>query len=393
MLKRQVSLPSLFQDVALLTVSVVVLVDLYLNQGSWLLAAVLFLALLVIYHAWSRRYNTLYLVIEFLVCAALVYLHPLSFILGFSVAAGAMLSFPPQRGVLWIGVFALYILALVALQDGLLMGVFQGMMVFIGYTSFGYAYYARSQAERERKISQDLLEELQEAHLQLKDYAAGIEQLAISEERNRLAREMHDTLGHRLTVAAVQLEGAQRLIPTDPQRAARMLGTVREQVSEALGELRQTVTALRTPLEVDLPLEFSLERLAKSFQAATALPVLINLETGLSQQAGRISLAQRLAVYRTAQEALTNVQRHTHADQVWLDCTLENDCLVLSVRDDGAGIDPQALRPGYGLRGLEERAAQLGGSLQIDNPAGGGAMLRLSLPLAESLELEGAGST
>ena len=83
---------------------------------------------------------------------------------------------------------------------------------------------------------------------QLQEYAGQIERLAVAEERNRLAREMHDMLGHRLTVAAVQLEGAQWLIHTAPERATHMVGTVRDQVREALGELRRTVATLRTPL-------------------------------------------------------------------------------------------------------------------------------------------------
>ena len=137
MAKPQVSLPALFQDASLLAVSAIALADLYLNQGPWLLAAALFLSLLVVYHSWSSRYNKLFLALETALCAVLVCLHPLSFILGFSMAAGAMQVLPPRRGALWIGLFALYIFALIALTDGLWTAVFQGMMVFVGYISFG----------------------------------------------------------------------------------------------------------------------------------------------------------------------------------------------------------------------------------------------------------------
>ena len=124
-----------------------------------------------------------------------------------------------------------------------------------------------------RRESQALLADLQEAHSQLQEYALRAEEMAVVEERNRLAREMHDTLGHRLTVASVQLEGAQRLCDQDQERAAGMVGTVREQVREALGELRSTVATLRTPVEADLHLRSALRRLAAHFEEATGLAI------------------------------------------------------------------------------------------------------------------------
>ena len=93
-----------------------------------------------------------------------------------------------------------------------------------GYVSISLFNYTRIRSDRDQRESRALFDELRTAHRQLGDYAARVEELAAAEERNRLAREMHDTLEHRLTVAAVQLEGAQRLIPTDPDRAARMVG-------------------------------------------------------------------------------------------------------------------------------------------------------------------------
>src|SRR5690606_11162904 len=105
-----------------------------------------------------------------------------------------------------------------------------------------------------RVESQRLQTELQEAHQQLQTYAERVEALAVAEERNRLAREMHDTLGHRLTVSIVQLEGAGRLIEHDPTRTAQMVQTVREQLVEGLDELRRALVSLRKPVSSSLSL-------------------------------------------------------------------------------------------------------------------------------------------
>jgi signal transduction histidine kinase len=237
---------------------------------------------------------------------------------------------------------------------------------------------ATHQANEARAESQRLLDELQTTHRKLQEYAAQAEQLAVAEERNRLSREMHDTIGHRLTVAAVQLEGAQKLISKDPNKAEQMAGTVREQVREALNELRQTVATLREPLESDLPLAVSLKRLVDGFEEATGITIHLLLPESFPE----MSAEHRLAIYRTAQEALTNVQKHAEAQQVWLQVSRQEDILTLRVSDNGKGMMERKEAAGFGLRGIQERAAQLGGEFRLEARKGGGAQVCLSLPVA-----------
>ncbi|MBN1666927.1 MAG: sensor histidine kinase [Anaerolineales bacterium] len=304
----------------------------------------------------------------------------------FILGPTAMLTFPRQsQGFLWIGIFtaatAVIFFATAAPREALLT-----LLPFsAGYWFFGTFARAMRNADDARKDSQRLLAELQAAHQQLQAYAAQVEELAVSEERNRMAREMHDTLGHRLTVAAVQLEGAQRLIPRDPQRAAGMVETGRSQVRDALADLRQTVATLREPLATDLPLETALPRLVASFQQATDLQV----ELELPEQMPVLSHLQRLAVYRAAQEALTNIQRHAQASQACLKLEIIGDCLELQVRDDGVGFPEDVKAAAFGLRGLRERATQLGGSLALEDDSQGGARLRFRLPLAKEVAPDG----
>jgi signal transduction histidine kinase len=200
---------------------------------------------------------------------------------------------------------------------------------------------------------------------------------------------MHDTLGHRLTVASVQLEGAQRLCPTDPERAASMVGTVREQVREALGELRSTVATLRTPIEADLQLRSSLRRLVTHFEEATDIAV----HRLLPEVIPDLPSEQRLALYRATQEALTNIQRHAEASQVWLVLTVSDDAITLLVSDDGQGLTFSGKELGFGLQGMRERAAQLGGDLHLEPRRGGGAQLSFRLPLPQEKTVDGEPAT
>jgi signal transduction histidine kinase len=158
-----------------------------------------------------------------------------------------------------------------------------------------------------------------------------------------------------------------------------MIGAGRQQVREALQDLRQTVGRLREPVEVELSLPKALQRLTASFQEATGLT--IHLE--LPENACEVSSTQRLALYRTAQEGLTNVQRHAAAHEAWLHLECSLGQIRLQVADDGCGLGGNASTSGFGLRGLQERAAQLGGAVTISDRPDGGTILTIQLPVQE----------
>jgi signal transduction histidine kinase len=289
----------------------------------------------------------------------------------------AILFLSPNPGIYWIGAYVLVTAGAFAFsfnwQEGLI-----GLVIYGGINAFFGAYAtALLRANAARRESQGLLDELRQAHEQLQEYALRAEEMAVVEERNRLAREMHDTLGHRLTVASVQLEAAQRLCPTDAERAASLVGTVREQVREALAELRSTVATLRSPVEADLQLRSAVQRLMDHFEQATGLTI----NRVLPEEMPPLPHAHRLALYRTVQEALTNIQKHAGARQAWLVLTVGDREITLLVSDDGKGIALQAEQPSFGLQGLRERAGQLGGELHVEPRPGGGTQLSLRLPL------------
>ncbi len=278
--------------------------------------------------------------------------------------------------MLLTGILVLMNLGIQYYESGFPDGVRDGFIN--GFVIFALAAFASSllQANRARREAQQLLSELQAAHEQLQEYAAQVEELAVARERDRLSRDLHDTLGHRLTVSIVQLEGAERLIATVPERASQMVNAVRQQLIEGLSEVRRTVGMLRTPVATDLSLPKALHALAMEFEKATQLPIRVTVPDSLPP----FSEAYRLALYRTAQEALTNVQRHAQASEASLTIDLSAEALTLRVRDNGIGLPDGADRQGFGLRGMRERIMQLGGSVELRSASGDGTTVLIQLP-------------
>ncbi len=196
-----------------------------------------------------------------------------------------------------------------------------------------------------------------------------VAELATARERNRLARELHDSLGHCLTIVSVQLEAARATKGGDDERLARIQQVVRN----GLAELRSAVTLLREgPAR---PLPAALEGLVAECDAA-GLPVTLQI-TGARRP---LIPEVELTLFRAAQEALTNVQRHARASGVGVSLAYDLASVKLAVADDGVGSGAVASRDGHGLMGLRERVTQLGGRVAIDAGAAGGFTLVVEVP-------------
>lgn len=330
----------------------------------------------------------LHLALQTGIVTSLLLLHPTSLMLPMLfciLSAVAMLSLPLKTAALWVVTF----IVINSFHCSLMIHMWhEGWLVVslpysVGYIFSGTFAYALARTNAAKRRSDALLAELQTTHQQLQEYTSRVEELAVSQERNRLAREMHDALGHRLTVAAVQLEGAERLIPSNPARATQMVHTVHIEVVEALAELRRTVATLRTPLDADLSLPAALTRLVTGFEDATG----VKTNRLLPDELPPLPEAYRLAFYRVAQEALTNVQRHAQARQVWLELSLENEAITLLIKDDGLGFVPESSPTGFGLRGLRERATHLNGAFHLEANPGEGTQLCFHLPLPQMDDL------
>ena len=227
--------------------------------------------------------------------------------------------------------------------------------------------------QRQRDQRRSLLE----ANRQLRHYAATLEQLAVTQERNRMSRELHDTLAHTLSGLAVQLEGARSLWQSAPERSHAMLEDSLLATRAGLTESRKAIQALRaSPLE-DLGLTLALRNLAESAASRAGASLSLELPTTLEKLAPDVEQC----LFRVAQEALENIVRHAEAQHITVQLVREDTHLVLSIRDDGQGFDPEQVddRKHYGLQGLRERVAMFAGELQIHSQAGQGTTIRLVL--------------
>jgi signal transduction histidine kinase len=229
-----------------------------------------------------------------------------------------------------------------------------------------------------RRRAEDLLEELKVAHEQLKLHSE--QALAAVQERNHLARDIHDSLGHYLTVINVQLEKALAFRDIDPQVADLAIRDSKRMSGEALQEVRGTMSALRTNREAFLLIP-TLQQLVGNVGGNLEVDLRINgREDGFSKQS-------LVALYRAAQEGLTNVHKHAGARHVLVDLKLGEQDATLELSDDGRGFDPSGLQSfqpergeRYGLQGVRERLELVGGSLAVDSKQSEGTRLRVIVP-------------
>jgi signal transduction histidine kinase len=218
--------------------------------------------------------------------------------------------------------------------------------------------------------------ELTEAHEQLRGYAAQAEELATTQERNRLARDIHDGLGHHLTVVSMQVQAARAVLPSDPAKADEVLAQAQRQATDALAEVRRSVAALREPRPTP-PLDQTLKQLAEDTSAAG-----VPTELHVMGTVRALPPETEEALFRAAQEGLTNVRKHAAATSARLLLHYRDDGGTrLEVCDDGRGTVPPAPDgAGFGLVGLRERAARLGGRVTVESAPGTGTTLRLEVP-------------
>jgi signal transduction histidine kinase len=234
-----------------------------------------------------------------------------------------------------------------------------------------------------RTRAEQLLAALESSHMRLREYATQVEELAAARERNRLARDIHDSLGHYLTAINLQLEKALAIRAGRPADADRAVQDARGLARDALQDVRRSVRALRTPAPTDtLVLTTALTQLVDRLRdnPFTVDCHVEGQEAGFSQQA-------LTALYRVAQEGLTNIQKHAHAVAVRVEIVFGPRDVRLLVRDDGCGFDSAQIHHpgadgggGYGLQGARERLALVGGTLEIESQPGAGTTLRAWVP-------------
>lgn len=223
-------------------------------------------------------------------------------------------------------------------------------------------------------------ESLTLAHEQLREYALRIENQATLEERNRIAREIHDSLGHHLTALNIQLETGLKLWHIDPDRAYSYLVQAKASGSQALQAIRESVSTLRKDSLAGKLLQEAIGELCNSFQTATNIIPQCQIAI-LPELPNPIPLT----IYRIVQEALTNICKHAGINDrsvvVSIKIFVNGGRVKLEIKDNGRGFATDQNRSGFGLQSMEERVKALGGDLVIESALEEGCRIFAQIPL------------
>lgn len=326
----------------------------------------------------SQRVVYLYFAIQVLLANAIIFIgreQSLVALILFPLAAQGVMMLS-SRGAYLLGAL-LVVTALVsfgALESGRLISTVVGGLALAAGVVFSIVFtrvavranIARAEVER-------LNLELATANRRLREYAAQAQELAVANERNRLAREIHDSLGHYLTVINVQLEAASQVFEHDPLKAVAAVRKAQSLAQEGLTDIRRSVAALRSAPLDNQPLPKAIEDLVAELQAS-GIVTQFHVEGDLLDLSPQVELT----LYRAAQEALNNVRKHAHASRADVVLTAMPDRLRIVVSDNGVG--GEQTDGGFGLLGVRERVELLGGTFVAQPVSSGGFEFVVEVP-------------
>lgn len=210
---------------------------------------------------------------------------------------------------------------------------------------------------------------------------------AQEEERQRISRELHDDLGQELTTHLLALRNLQEDLSLPVETMFQRLQSLHDQSYEILVKIRRLARDLRPPVLDALGLKVAMQTYCTEFTRRTHLPVIFEADTSLPE----FPDIYRITLYRVLQEALTNTIKHAQASQVWVDLSLEDDMVNLTVQDNGIGFSEEKPRSnGIGLTGLRERITIAGGMLNINSRLKHGTILSAQFPLSNSVKAKEA---
>ncbi|MDQ0890238.1 signal transduction histidine kinase [Paenibacillus sp. V4I9] len=330
---------------------------------------VVFLVVNQFYSKLNKRKNWLFhlLIIDFLVSASYGYVYisgdfPNHLFVG--ITALAILMFLKKIRMLIIACIMLLIIYLITMGsidwylyqqlDKTSYFITCSFIVFAGIVSSLINFYQRA-----RKDTVQLYEQLKQSHEQLQKFALKTEEWAAARERVRIARDIHDTVGHKLTALLVQMQAARKLSRVDPQRSEQAYLECEELIRSSLQELRLSVRAIRDEPIQSTSLEERLQALAEEFIKFAKVQTVLEVEGRPVTLPGDL----QLTAYRIVQESLTNAQKHGQAKHAFIVLTYSGEGFTLCIRNDGEL--PHELKPGFGLMNLQERVREWHGDVHF----------------------------
>jgi len=241
------------------------------------------------------------------------------------------------------------------------------MMVFVANVTFlltALLLIGIRMTSVQKNEAETLYDQLSLSHLELSDartrlvqYAKQVEQFAQLEERNRISKDIHDDLGHRLIRQKMMTEAILQIYKTKPDQAIAMLEQVRDQMSDSMETLRRTVRRIAPPIQDSQ--QYSVDHLIQSTREAFGIAMEYHVE-GLPYA---LYPSIEYVLYRNAQEAITNALRHGGATEVHILLRYEPDQIQMRISNNGSVPDSEQIRKGIGMRGMEERVHLIGGQL------------------------------
>ncbi|MEH2372444.1 sensor histidine kinase [Nostoc sp.] len=227
-------------------------------------------------------------------------------------------------------------------------------------------------------------EDLARAHQQLRQHTFQSEELATVQERNRIARDIHDSLGHALTALNVQLQTALLLWQQEPDRAEPFLQQARRLGVTAMQEVRKSVQALREENRAEQSLTETIAAVVDDFRQGTGIETQMQIR-GQTAGIGNASVSTAIvnALYRIVQEALTNISKYAQATIVKVEIEITTEIVRLIVVDNGRGFDRgSSIGTRFGLQGMQERIAVLGGTFTLETELGKGCRIEVEVPFS-----------
>lgn len=280
--------------------------------------------------------------------------------------------------IAWIIAFPIIVSSQIALEyvfcDHVELTMYLICSVFVIFTSLigsliRYYRQARSRIAR-------LYADLEISHKQLAAYAQTVEETAIYRERIRIARDIHDTVGHAMTTLLVQLQAVRKLQETDISKSREYMLHCEELARSALREVRLSVRAMRGATN-ELPLKLTLDKLIRDYAVSTGIAIVFHSEADYPA----LPEPLQTTLLRTVQESLTNVQKHSHATEITINLAFADHRIKLTISDNGEG--QSSVVPGFGLLNMRERMEEHGGIARWFSGNDGGFTVEAVMPYVE----------
>jgi len=239
--------------------------------------------------------------------------------------------------------------------------------------------YITEQIQENENISKEL-SMIQTVNKELQDYAAMTEKIGENNERKRLAREIHDTLGHALTGIAAGVDACIAMIDINPQATKQQLFVVSKVVRQGIGDVRNSLNKLRPGALEERGLLGAIEKMIDEFASISDLKVTLNSRLEKLD----FDKTKEDTIFRIIQECMTNAVRHGQASHVEIDIWQEDEMLHLTIQDDGSGCEE--IHYGFGLKQMQERVAIVNGNVMFDGHHGFKTVVKMPLQKGEKYD-------